>query len=570
VTVWSGAGELLQALQSPAGSGLAGWASVNLDPARGPSIVAARSGAAPAAWGPGPGRDGFASIALSGLNDKAKSMRSNASAIGARLTARIGSRWVVAAPLGADSGPGQSLQPLAIGLGGDPWIDFVSIDWPDGVLQSEVHGVAPDPASPPRDFSAGRLERIAELQRQTSSCPVLFAWDGEKYAFVSDLLGVGGMGYLLAPGEYSPPRPWENFLLPADLLRPRGGVYALKLTEPMEEACYLDEVRLVAYDLPPGWSLALDERMSVAGPEPTGEPRFYRGELLPAAARSDRGEDVTELVAAADLRAAPAGDHDPHFIGRLRESNVITLEFDRPLDAHPGIPLLLADGWIEYPYSQTMFAAWQARAAYDAPTVEAAAPGGPWTVVLDRFGYPAGMPRRMSVALPGLPRGATTLRITTNQEIYWDRLAVVYAEPDPGARRQELRLADALLERPGFPLRTTGPQAQPRYDFDRRSPVWDARRQRGEYTAFGPATDLVAHADGALAIFGPGEGVHLEFAEPPAPPPPGWSRLFVLESRGWCKDMDLFTRDGDTLAPLPGTRDAEAESLHARHNTRPE
>ncbi len=571
VTVWK-AGALIQTLTPPGGAGLGGWAAAMLDTAHGPSIVAMPSGQAPITWGPGPGRFDFAAIALSGLNDKAKSMRSNASGIGARLSARIDSRWTVAEPLGADSGPGQSLQPVAIGLGGSAQVDFVSIDWPDGVLQSEVHGVAPEPSSAPRDFSAGRLERITELQRQTSSCPVLFAWDGEKFAFVSDLLGVGGLGYLLAPGEYSTPRPWENFLMPQGLMAPRGGHYALKLTEPMEEACYLDEVRLTAWDLPPEWNMTLDERMAVSGPLPTGEPRFYRQELLPSKALTARGEDVTELVASADLRPATVGEHDPRFIGRLREPNMIALTFDEPLDARAGQAILIADGWIEYPYSQTMFAAWQAGAGYAAPTVEARGEDGAWHIVLDQFGYPAGMPRQMSVELTNLPRGTTQLRITTNQEIYWDRLAVAFAAPDPpeGARRHDLPLQSAVLERPGFPKRTTGPEAQPYYDFNDRSPLWDARRQRGDYTAFGAATDLVARSDGALAIFGPGEGMHLQFAAPQDPPPPNWTRRLVLESRGWCKDMDLFTRDGETLAPLPGSRDQDAESLHQDHNTRPE
>jgi hypothetical protein len=44
----------------------------------------------------------------------------------------------------------------------------------------------------------------------------------------------------------------------------------------------------------------------------------------------------------------------------------------------------------------------------------------------------------------------------------------------------------------------------------------------------------------------------------------------VFESNGWAKDMDLFTRDGDTLAPLPalnGTSERR-ERLHAQFNTR--
>ena len=249
----------------------------------------------------------------------------------------------------------------------------------------------------------------------------------------------------------------------------------------------------------------------------------------------------------------------------------MTVVFDEPLTGHDGDPILIADGWIEYPYSQTMFAAWQAGATFDAPTLEARDADGTWHTVFEQFGYPAGMPRRMSVALPDLPAGTDRLRLTTNQEIYWDRLAVAFAEPLPDVQRHQLSMVAADVRRSGFPLRTTGPQRQPYYDYDQRSPFWDTRHQAGSYTEFGPAMELVASADGATAIIGPGEETHLEFdATTLAPVPPGWTRRFVLETHGWCKDMDLYTRDGATVGPLPGKLDEAARVLHRRYNTRHE
>ena len=57
-----------------------------------------------------------------------------------------------------------------------------------------------------------------------------------------------------------------------------------------------------------------------------------------------------------------------------------------------------------------------------------------------------------------------------------------------------------------------------------------------------------------------------------APLEPGWTRRFVLEARGWCKDMDLYTKDGETVAPLPASeppRDPTMrDELHRRFNTR--
>jgi hypothetical protein len=534
-----------------------GWAPVVIEPGRGPAIAGMTPQGPPIIHLPGPGRHPFAGFLLGGLEDVGQSMRSNASGIGAHVTVRVGSHWTVADTFRSNSGPGQSLQALALGLAGADRIDFVSIDWSDGVFQSEI------------DLGGG-LHKIPETQRQVSSCPVLFAWNGRKYEFVTDLLGVGGIGYLVGPGEYATTRTWENLQLAPGSLQPREGRYALKLGEPMEEACYLDSVRLVAYDLPPGWSMTLDERMGILGPQPTGEPRFYRREILPARAVTMRGEDVTQLITAADLHAAPVGGLDRRFIGRLSEPSVITLEFADEINGRDGAPVLVADGWIEYPYSQTMFGAWQARADFQAPTLEARGADGQWRVILEQFGYPAGMPRRMSVPLGDLPRGTKQLRITTNQEIYWDRLAVAWAEtaPPPQLSRREFGLESAVVRRCGFARRTTGAQRQPYYDYDDRSPYWDTRHQDGFYTAFGDARELVAGTDGALAIIGPGEEVHLEFRAAGAPVPAGWTRRFVLETRGWCKDMDLFTADGETVGPLPGRRDDRGDRLHRLYNTR--
>ncbi len=537
--------------------GLGPWSSVVLDATRGPALVGAPEGGPPQVRYPGPGRYPFAGLVLRGLDDATQSMRSNASGIGAQVAARVGSRWTFTDTFRHTSGPGQSLEPVVIGLGAASGIDFVSIDWSDGVLQTEI------------DLAGAAVHRINETQRQTSSCPVLFAYNGRKFEFVSDVLGVGGVGFMVAPGVYAPSRPWENFLMPHGMLAPLDGRYLLKIGEPMQEACYLDAASLVAYDLPPGWSMVLDERMGVLGPDPTGEPRFYRETMQPTEAFTDSGEDVAELLAEVDLQAPAVGALDRRFIGRLQRPYTVTVVFDEPLTGHVGTPILIADGWIEYPYSQTMFAAWQANATYDAPTLEARGADGTWRTVLEQFGYPAGMPRRMSVALADLPTGTDRLRLTTNQEIYWDRIAVAFAEPLPEAQRHELAMAAADVRRSGFPHRTTGSQRQPHYDYDRRSPFWDARHQAGLYTEFGPSMELLANTDGATAIIGPGEEVHLEFDATTLPPvPSGWTRRFVLEARGWCKDMDLYTRDGATVAPLPGTRDQAAQALHDRYNTR--
>jgi len=300
----------------------------------------------------------------------------------------------------------------------------------------------------------------------------------------------------------------------------------------------------------------------------TGRALYFRRESLPQRATNDRGDDVTALVRAADRKAADPGALDPRFIGRLERDHVLALEFDIDLDRGPGAPILVVDGWIEYPYSQTMFAAWQAKADYRAPTLEAKGSDGRWRTVLREFGYPAGMPRTMALPLPKLPSGTRALRLSTNQQIYWDRIAVAWAERAP-VITHDLALASAEVRSIGFPQRI-GLAQPPNYDYDRRQPLWDTRVQAGNYTSFGRVDALVAAHDDAFAIIGPGDELHVEFDARLPPLRSGSTRRFVLETRGFAKDMDLYTRDGDTVGPLPSTgRNAQVrDELNRRFNIR--
>jgi hypothetical protein len=225
-----------------------------------------------------------------------------------------------------------------------------------------------------------------------------------------------------------------------------------------------------------------------------------------------------------------------------------------------------------------MFAAWQAGAKYEAMTIEAEAADGKWVSVLPEFGYPAGMPREMSVGLPisKMPKGCRRIRIRTTMEIYFDRAGIAWVKPCPQVVKRILPLENAEVGAGGFALRTTGAQRRPIYDYDRRVPLWDTHFQEGFYTAFGEATDLVKSVDDAVCVFGPGEEVEMNFGAGLPAVGEGWSRDFVLELAGWCKDRDPYTKDGKTVEPMPRREGVDSNSemrtkrdkLQARFNTR--
>jgi hypothetical protein len=554
--------------------------------ARGPVAIERRAaaGSVPRWLPPGAGRAPFAALWLRGRTDPSQQMRTNASGIGSSVDARVGGSWVAADALPWRGNGAQALEPVLVGLGGAERCDFVRIEWPDAVLQSEL-------AVP-----AGS-RTVAETQRQISSCPVIFAWNGREHAFVTDCLGVGGIGYLAGiergpDGDlrpvHAPPRPRERVLVGgADALAAVGGRYDVRLGEPMEEACYLDAVGLEAIDVPEGWSVAPDERMGIHGPEPTGEPRFWRRSASPGRATVTRASPVagaaappsadgTASVREVDGRAADLGPADPRFIGRLSSEATLTLEFGVPVAGDVGEPALVVDGWVEYPYSSTGFAMWQAQAPYQAPTLEALDPAtGGWVTLVAEYAYPAGMPRRCLLPVPRerLPAGCTALRLRTTMEVYLDAVRLAWLEPCPSAVRRTVPLASASVADAGFARRVARPQRRADYDYARRAPLWDCRVQPGAYTAFGDRTELLAEVDDAVAIFAAGEEVRLSFDASAVPPPPaGMRRSWVLDVAGWCKDMDLLTGTGAALDPLPlrdgATPGADRDAMHRRHNTR--
>ncbi len=80
---------------------------------------------------------------------------------------------------------------LTFGLAAADSVEFVRILWPGGVRQTEL-------ATP-----GGQILTLTELDRKGTSCPIVYAWDGENFRFVSDINGGGTLGHLTAPGGYN-------------------------------------------------------------------------------------------------------------------------------------------------------------------------------------------------------------------------------------------------------------------------------------------------------------------------------------------------------------------------------
>ena len=240
---------------------------------------------------------------------------------------------------------------------------------------------------------ADRSSTLAENNRKTGSCPVLFTWNGERFVCLGDFLGGGGLGYLVAPGVYSQPDRDESVAIAGDQLRPVDGVFRLSITEPMDEVAYLDHLTLDVVDRPPGVSATPDERFAPEGPRPTGElhrladaDRAGPGHR-PRRPRRDRDAPRTGTAAPpTPSEAARAGSATPRSTGSSSTSATGSAG-SRPTD-----PLVLClAGWVEYPYSQTNYAAATAGVALKPPAIERRRDDGTWEVIEPHAGYPAGL-----------------------------------------------------------------------------------------------------------------------------------------------------------------------------------
>jgi VCBS repeat protein len=435
---------------------------------------------------------------------------------------------------------------IAAGVGDAKEADFLRMLWPDGVQQAVL-------AVP-----SGQANVIVEEQRRPDSCPLLFSWDGTKFAYVTDFLGVGGIGFLVAPGVYGAPDPTESVKVDASLVAPtRSGMLAFKAVEAMEEACYVDAADLQVIDHPAGVTVYPDERFAGEPPFPEGDVVAYRREILPVSAKDGAGADVTDRVLAADRRWPDSFRLHPRLTGATSEQT-LELDFgDRLADVKRGDPLVLcANGWIEYGYTRTTVAAAGEGFSFLPPTLETwSAKDAAWKPLVANLGYPAGFPRVMTYDVTGLvSRDTPRLRIRTTFEIYWDK---VWLSPRCDAAKETrvttLAPAAASLRWVGYP-RVTKPDGcdPPVYDYGTLEPSMPWKAMEGDFTRYGDVLPLVTKADDMYVVYGKGEEIEFLFDPSKLPPlPAGWRRSYVVRFDGWCKGQEMYTAFGSTVEPLP-------------------
>jgi hypothetical protein len=440
------------------------------------------------------------------------------------------------------AGLSQSVEPIVVGLATLPTAALLRLRWPDGTMQCELN------------VTADKLLSLAEHNRKTGSCPVLFTWNGERFECLGDFLGGGGLGYLVAPGVYGQPDRDESMAIGPDQLRSHEGSFRLAVVEPMDEVAYLDHLALDVVDRPAGVSATPDERFAPEGPRPTGELVAWREAVEPERAQDLKGADVSERLRRWDRKTVDGYALRSGWVGYAEEHGIVLDFGDRLSRFGASDPLVLClAGWVEYPYSQTNYAAATAGVALRPPVLERQKADGGWEVIEPHAGYPAGLPRMTTLDVTGKLTGPRcVLRLRTNMECYWDQAFVAVRDERLPLRVTSVPLRRAELRERGY-LREVSPDGRPPllYDYDHVEPAPLARLS-GRLTRLGDVAALLLADDDRLCVLGPGDEVRLEFDASRAPElPDGWTRSYVLRAIGYCKDADPFTAASDSVGPLP-------------------
>ena len=461
--------------------------------------------------------------------------RSNASGIGTRVEVTAG---------GLRIGRRVMRLPIEIGVGQHAQLESLNARWLNLSLNNVDVQVDPRSTVP-----------LLELSIPEGSCPYLYAWNGEQFEFVTDLLSAAPAGLRISDHRFVEADPDEFVWIGDERRLPSlNGARVLQITEELREVLYLDTAQLVVVDHAADTDVYPTSKMVPGRPFPPHDIiTLHQPVPLRSAIRSD-GLNVTELLREADHRFVSPVRLRPEPLRGLAESYTITLDFG-PLEVDR--PLVLGiTAWLRFGGGLANVAgSLDPELPFPFPTIEVETAPGKFEPVDVVVGTPAGKTKRMVVDLAGkLPPGSHRLRLRTAYELHWDQIVLFEKSATPDTRLTRLDPDVADLYWRGFSDFADLPWYRPltpMFDQVRPNPLWRITPM-GWCTRYGDVLELVRHRDNALALLNGGDALTLSFSDDRLPPKPeGHRRTFFLYSSGWDKDSDFHCAKGWLVDPIP-------------------
>jgi len=428
--------------------------------------------------------------------------------------------------------------PLVFGIRSYREADTLRITWPNGLVQNEIKE------------QAGKELSYKEKPRLSGSCPMIFAWNGSSFQFITDVLGVAPLGASNGDGQYFPVNHREYVQIPSSSLPVRNGKYEIRITEELREVSYLDKIQLIAMDHKAGEEIFTNDKFK--GP-PFPEFRLYgvRHKISPVSARDENGTDLLPKVLKQDGQYADGFQCGSSGVAALHD---LVLDFGQA--APDGRAILFLNGWVDWADASTFVAASQeSSSGLIFPQLQVKDVAGNWQTIIPDMGLPSGKPKTIAVDLNGkFLSKSREIRIRTNLCVYWDEIFLSEKTAAPGIHATTLAADSADLHYRGFSILShhaaSGSPDEFEYSQWTATTMWNPTP--GFYTRYGDVRSLLAHADDEMVVMGSGDELRLLFNAKRLPPlAPGWERSFLLLVDGWAKDSDSNTAYGKSVQPLP-------------------
>ena len=507
-------------------------------------------------------QNNFIEVQLTGLSYG--NSKNNRLGIGGQIELKAGDLYQLKTVTGPTTG---------FGVGNHTKLDAVRIIWPNGFPQTIT-----DPSS---------NQRILEQEQLKGSCPFLFTWNGKNYEFIKDMLWRSALGMPLAihgkDTTYSfADASKEYLLIPGEKLKPKNGLYSIKITEELWEAVYFDKAGLVAVDHPDSVDTYVDERF-VPPPFPGRTIHEVAAKHLPVSATDGKGNNLLPKISAYDFQYA-SNFSLGKYQGLAQDHDLILDLGDK---AHADSITLFLRGWI-FPTDASINTALTQSNEYAVhpPCLQVINKKGQWQTVIKNLGFPMGRDKMVIADLSGkfLTKNDRRVRISTNMQIYWDHIFFSTGSIKAPVKMTDLKMLDASLNYRGYSAtyRKGGPYGPEWFDYDHTTTGQKWRDLTGNYTRYGDVMPLLESGDDRYIICDGGDQISIDFDAKNLPPlPKGWKRDFLIYSEGWVKDGDLNTANGQTVAPLPFhnmkvypyknvayPNDAEHKAYQEKYNTR--
>ena len=376
-----------------------------------------------------------------------------------------------------------------------------------------------------------------------SSCPTVYAWDGEKFTVETETFPTGFLG-TKTPAGFRKPNPFEYHLLEStpQLL---DGYYNLKVVEEKDETDYLDTLKLYAVDYPEDRDIYQELRTGTYVPPAQMIHTVGKTLQRPVSIKHvNTDEDVSAKLASSDK------DYLILNTDRNIDFNWHTLEIDLGEQSAAAQIKLVIDAEMVAPTTSAGMAHKTELAPNGKITkLEVLDANGNWVLVDYAVKEVSSPKERGNAYLVDITNIFTTtptykFRLSFLYKVYVDAI-FLDTTLDVPVTVTELPMVSATLSYYGFSQKTDGELFEYIYGNKVSS---NTSYFSGNYTAYGVVTPLLTETDDKFAIFAGGDELDVRFTADS--PPAGQSRRYLLYANGYYKatgNIDI----PHTVAPLP-------------------